>query len=40
MNCPHCSNSDDRMMEVLTKNESVWLVLCNICAKVFWFRTK
>lgn len=35
MTCPSCQNSDETMMELVTKMGANSIYLCNVCSKTF-----
>lgn len=35
MTCPHCSNADKSMIELLKENLREILYLCSVCGKTF-----
>lgn len=35
MICPHCGNTDERMMDLGRQDKLVVLVFCRVCSKTF-----
>lgn len=35
MQCPHCHNDDDSMIEEVVWNNKVVAYLCNVCGRTF-----
>lgn len=35
MTCPHCTNSNDTMIEIIRDNKKETLYLCAVCSKTF-----